>query len=101
MHRNTSVLYNNVNEVYTKLIKFMPTKGFKIEESNEKFYHIKARKRSILFWRTLRLELEILAVEKEQVQITVLLYRLGKRQLKLENEYVGLMETYLNRESGI
>ena len=98
MKRNTCILYSNVNEVYQKLIDFCPTIGFKIKESNEQFYFLRAKKGSIFFWRTLLLELEILAVEKENVQVKVMLYRLGKRQPTLENEYISLIEKSLNSD---
>lgn len=94
MYKNTCLLYNGVNEVYQKLLVFCSDKGFKVKESNEKFYFLRAKKSSFFFWRTLRLELEILTVEKEKVQVTVLLYKNGKRQAGLENEYIIAIENF-------
>ncbi len=95
MDRNSCLVYSNVNEVYQKLIQFCSVKRFKVKETHEEFYFIKARKPSLLFWRTQRLEMEILAVEKEQVQVTIKLYR-GKRRPELENEYIDAIESFLN-----
>jgi hypothetical protein len=92
MYRNTCLLYNGVNEVYDKLVKFCSEKGFKVKESNEEFYFLRAKKNSILFWRNLRLELEILTVEKEKVQVKSMLYKFGRRQPELENEYIIAIE---------
>ncbi|MEO5569760.1 MAG: hypothetical protein ABIT08_07535 [Bacteroidia bacterium] len=92
MNRNTCLLYNGVNEIYDKLLLFCIEKGFKVEESNEKFYFLNAKKKSFLFWRTVRLELEILTVEKEKVQVKIELFKYGKRQPKLENEYIVAIE---------
>lgn len=96
MYRNSCLLYSNVNEVYKNLIIFCPTMGFKIKESNEKFYFLRAKKTSFFFWRTLRLELEILAAAKQQVQVTAMIYKNGKRQHKLESEYIIIIENFLN-----
>lgn len=96
MNVNTCLLYNNVNEVYKNLVLFCRGKGFKIKENNEKFYFLRAKKGSFFFWRTLRMELEILAVEKEQVQVKATLYRRGKRQPQLENKYILDIENFLN-----
>ncbi len=92
MYRDTCLLYNEVNEVYKKLLIFCSTKGFKVKESNEKFYFLRAKKSSFFFWRTLRLELEILTVEKEKVQVKTMVYKNGKRQPGLENEYIIAIE---------
>ncbi len=100
MYRNNCLLYNNVNDVYQKLIIFCAAKGFKVKESNEKFYFLRARKNSFFFWRTLRLKLEILAIEKEQVQVTAVLYKNGKRQPELENEFINAIENFLNVVGG-
>ena len=97
MEKNTCLLYNNVKEVYQNLVLFCPTKGFKIKESNEQFYFLRAKKNSFFFWRTLRLELEILAIEKEQVQVTAMLYKYGRRQPRLENEFIIVVEDFLNQ----
>ncbi len=92
MYRNSCLLYNRVNEVYDKLLLFCTEKGFKAGKSNEEFYFLRAKKKSFLFWRTLNLELEILAVEKEKIQVTITIYKLGKRQPSLENEYIIAIE---------
>ncbi|HKR03031.1 MAG TPA: hypothetical protein VJY62_00240 [Bacteroidia bacterium] len=94
MYKNTCLLYNGVNEVYQKLHIFCSDKGFKVKESKEKFYFLRAKKSSFFFWRTLRLEVEILTVEKEKVQVTVMLYKNGKRQAGLENEYIIAIENF-------
>jgi len=95
MLKNTCLLYNNVNEVYQKLILFCSDNRFKVKESGENFYFIRAKKSSFFFWRTQRLELEILAVDKEQVQVKAMLTRNGKRQPALENEYIMAIEKFL------
>jgi hypothetical protein len=92
MYRNTCLLYNGVNEVHDKLLLFCTEKGFKAELSNEAFYFLRAKKKSFLFWRTLKLELEILTVEKEKVQVKITIYKLGKRQLSIENDYIVAIE---------
>jgi hypothetical protein len=78
---------------------FCTSKGFKVEDSKEKFYFLRAKKSSILFWRNLRLELEIQTVKKEQVIVTVMIYKFGKRQMELEREYIIEIEKYLNKSS--
>ena len=92
MNKNSCLLYNEVNEVYQKLLEFCSQKGFKVKENNEKFYLIRAKKSSIFFWRTLRLELEILLVEKKKVQVSAELYKNGKRQAAFEEEYINEIE---------
>src|SRR5436853_7323369 len=99
MHRNTCLVYHGVTEVYDKLMLFYSGKGFKIIERDDKFYLLKAKKRSIFFWRTIHLELNILAVEKEQVEVAAKVVRMGKRQLKLESEFITAMENFLNARS--
>jgi hypothetical protein len=92
MHRNTCLIYNRVNEVYDKLLSFCAEKQFKVTKSNEEFYFVRAKKSSFLFWRTISLELEILAVEKEKVQIRITLHKFGKRRPDLENDYIIAIE---------
>jgi len=92
MYKNTCLLYNGVNEVYQELLKFCSDNGFKVKESNEKFYFLNAKKSSFFFWKTLRLELEILTVEKEKVQVKCSLFKMGRRQPGLENEYIVAIE---------
>lgn len=92
MYRNTCLLYNGVNEVYQKLLIFCAEKGFKVKVFDEKFYFLRAKKSSIFFWRNLRLEMEILTVEKDKVQVRSMLYKFGIRQPKLENEYIIAIE---------
>ncbi len=92
MYKNTCLLYNGVNEVYQKLLTFCSDKGFKVKESNEKFYFLSAKKSSLFFWKTLRLDLEILTVEKEKVQVKCSIFKLGRRQPRLENEYIVAIE---------
>ena len=99
MYKNACLIYGNVNEVYQNLILFCQSKGFKVKESNEKYYFIRSKKTSIFFWRTMRLELEIQAVEKDQVEVTTMLYKFGIRQLKSENEYTILIESFLDRSN--
>ncbi len=96
MNSNTCLLYNNVHDVYHKLILFCIAKDFRIKESNEKYYFLRAKKSSLLFWKNLRLELEILTADKEKVQVTAMLYKFGKRQPALESEYIISIEKFLN-----
>jgi len=92
MNKNTCLLYDEENNVFQKLLEFCSHKGFKVKENNEKFYFIRARKGSIFFWKTLRLELEILLVEKKKVQVTAVLFKNGKRQAESEAEYIQAIE---------
>mgnify|MGYP006393673861 CR=1 FL=1 len=87
----------NVIEVYQNLILFCTSKGLKVEDSKEKFYFLRAKKTSILFWRNLRLELDIQTVKKDQVIVTAVIYKFGKRQLGLENDYTNDIEIFLNK----
>ena len=89
MEDNACLLYYGLTDVYEKLIKFCIAKGFKVKDSNEKYYYLRARKTSLLFWRTLKMEIEIQAVEKEKVQVSFLLFKGGKRQAELEKEYMS------------
>lgn len=92
MDKNTCLLYDEVNDVYKKLLEFCKVRGFKVKEADDKFYLIRAKKSSIFFWRTLRLELEILLVEKKKVQVKAVLYKNGKRQAETEEEYIHAIE---------
>ncbi len=96
MEKDTCLIYKNVIEVYQNLILFCTSKGFKVEDSKEKFYFLRAKKYSLLFWRNLRLELDIQTVKKDQVIVTVLIFKFGKRQHNLEKEYIGEIERFLN-----
>ncbi|CAN5502271.1 hypothetical protein BH11BAC1_BH11BAC1_20940 [soil metagenome] len=91
-NKNTCILYNEVNDVYQKLLEYCAANGFKVKEINDKFYLIKAKKSSIFFWRTMKLELEILLVEKRKVQITVILFKNRKRQPELEEATIIAIE---------
>ena len=95
MENNTCILYYGLTEVYEKLIEFCTAKGFKVKESNEKYYYLRARKASLLFWRSLKMEIEIQAIEKEKVQVSFLLFRVGKRQIALEKEYMNAFGQFL------
>lgn len=97
MLRNTCLFYHDATEVYDKLLLFCTSKGFKVVESNEKFYFLTAKKKSIFFWRTLRLELEIVMVEKVQVQVTARVFKLSKRQPEKENEFIIDFENFLKK----
>lgn len=87
MDSNSFVLYGNVTEVYDKLASFCGVNGFKIKEPKEKYFAITARKTSLLFWRNLQIELKLMAVEKKTVEVTIIVYKFGKRNPALENEY--------------
>ena len=95
MFSNSCILYDNVNDVYRKLISFCRSHGFKVIENAKKFYFISARKRSLLFRKPLRLELEILAYEKEQVEVTAWIYKRDKRKTELESKYLADIKSYL------
>lgn len=95
MEKDTCLIYKNVIEVYQNLILFCTSKGFKVEDSKEKFYFLRAKKYSLLFWRNLRLELDIQTVKKDQVIVTAVIYKFGKRQTELEVEYIGDIEKFL------
>ncbi|HQV98947.1 MAG TPA: hypothetical protein PLI47_00015 [Bacteroidia bacterium] len=96
MEKNACLIYKNVIEVYQNLILFCTSKGFKVEDSKEKFYFLRAKKYSLLFWRNLRIELDVQTVKKDQVIVTVVIYKFGKRQSELEVEYIGDIEKFLN-----
>ena len=49
MEKNACLIYKNVIEVYQNLILFCTSKGFKVEDSKEKFYFLRAKKYSLLF----------------------------------------------------
>lgn len=93
MERNTCILYDGVNEVYDKLLAYCIAKGFKVKESDEKFYFIRAKKTSLLFWKNVRIELEILMTDKNKVQVKSMMYKFGVRQYKLENELITEIES--------
>lgn len=95
MLSNSCLLYDNVNEVYSKLIDFCRSNGFKIIETAKKYYFISARKKSLFFRNPLRLELKILAYEKEQVEVTASLYKWGKRKTGLEHKFLTAIENFL------
>ena len=97
MEKNACLIYKNVIEVYQNLILFCTSKGFKVEDSKEKFYFLRAKKYSLLFWRNLRLELDIQTVKKDQVIVTAVIYKFGKRKLGLENDYTNDIEIFLNK----
>jgi len=95
MLKNSCLVYSNVNEVYQKLLVFCSANRFKVKESRENFYFIRATKSSFFFWRTQRLELEILADGRDQVQVTAMLYRNGKRKPGMENDCIVAIENFL------
>lgn len=95
MFRNSCLLYDNVNDVYRKLMGFCHSHGFKVIEKAKKFYFISAKKKSFLFRKPLRLDLEILAYEKDQVEVTALLYKWGKRKTELEHKYLTAIKNFL------
>ncbi len=96
MDRNSRLFYIGITEVYEKLVMFCIENGLKVKESKEKFFFIKAEKSSLLFWKNIRLDLEILAVEKTRVKVTAKIYKYRMRQSKLENKYIDAIEKYLN-----
>lgn len=98
MLNNSCLLYDNVSDVYSKLIDYCRSNGFKIIERGKKYHFISARKRSLFFWNPLRLELKIFAYEKEQVEVKAFLYRWGKRKTGLEHKYVTAIENFLVAE---
>ena len=97
MNNNNCLFYKDVTEIYQGLILFCSEKGFKVNESNDKFYFLNAKKRSILFWRNLSLEFKIQTVEKKQVMVTITIYKMSKRQLELENKYIVEIEKFINK----
>jgi len=88
MENNTCRVYNDITEVYDKLIEYCYSKGFVVKESKEKYYYLKAKKISLLFWHTIRMEMRILAVGKQMVEVAFEVYKGGKRQSSLETECV-------------
>lgn len=96
MDTNSFIVYGAVTEVYSELIRFCAVNGFKTGERNEKFFFITGKITSILFWRNLRIELKLLAAEKKKVEVTVMIYKYGKRKPTLENEYRITIENFLN-----
>ena len=96
MEKNSCLFYNDIIEVYEKLILFCTSNGFKINEKGEKFYFIKAKKNSLLIWKNIRLEIEIMTFEKTQVKVTSKIYTHWKRRYKLEQKYILAIEKYIN-----
>ena len=96
MDKNSRLFYFGITEVYEKLLLFCVDNGFKVKESNEKFFLIKAEKRSLLFWKNIRLDLEIFTVEKTQVMVTSKIYKFRMRQSKLEKKCIIAIEKYTN-----
>lgn len=96
MEPNTCLFYSDTTEVYKKLLLFCAANGFKVKESNNKFYSIVATKSSWLFWTNMRLKLEILTVEKTQVSVTAQVYKFRSRQAKLEHQYITAIEKYFD-----
>lgn len=92
MNQNTCLLYNRVNDVYDRLKLFCIEKGFVVKETHEEFYFIRAKKTSFFLWKNMRLEFEILTVEKNKVQVTSRIYKFGFRQPKLEKQYCIAIE---------
>jgi hypothetical protein len=95
METNNCLVYNKVPDVYEKLLLFCFAMGFKVKDSNERFYHLKAVKKSFFFWKRLLLDLKVVAYGKQKVEITTMLFKNGKRQPKLENEYITAIENFL------
>lgn len=93
MENNTCILYDGVNEVYDSLLAYCVEKGFKVKESDEKFYFIRGKKTSLFFWKNARLELEILMTDKNKVQVKCMMYKFGARQHQLENELITEIES--------
>lgn len=96
MYTNTCIFYIGLTDIYENLLSFCTENGFKVKESNEKFYFIRAQKSSFLFWKNMRLDLEILAIEKTQVQVTAKIYKFKIRQHTQEKKYIKAIETYCN-----
>lgn len=92
MEKNTCLVYSGVTEGYQKLLQYCRTNGFKVKETDEKFFHIKGKKSYLFFWRNLNLEIEIQGVGKTQAEIKIIINKLGKRQPKLEDEYITAIE---------
>lgn len=96
MEFNTCILYTGTTEAYAKLLLFCAANGFKVKENAEKFYSIEATKSFLLFWRNMRIKLEILAVEKTQVSVTAQVYKFHIRQPKLEHQYITKVKNYFD-----
>ena len=99
MTENTCLLYNDIIEVYNNLIVFCTTNGFKVKDSKEEFYFLRAKKSSILFWKTMRLELSIEAVDKKQVMVSAMVYKFGLRNSKLESKFIIAIENYFKNDN--
>ena len=96
MERNACLFYSGVTEVYEMLLLFCTSNGFKLYENDEKFYVVKAKKSSLLLWKNMRLEIEILTFEKKQVKVTCKIYTYWKRRYKLEQKYIKAIIEYIN-----
>jgi len=98
MEKNVCIVYKDLTEVYEKLILFCTSKGFNVNEKNEKYYLIKAKKNSFLFWKNMRMEIQIVSHGKTQVKVTTKIFTLWKRRHKLEEKYIKEMEKYILTE---
>ena len=96
MEKNSRLFYNDVTEVYNKLLLFCAANGLKAKERGDKFYFIEAKKSSLLFWKNIRLELEIMLVDKTQVKVTCKAFRFWMRQPRAEIAFVAAIEDYIN-----
>jgi len=96
MDSNSFVLYSDVTAVYDKLISFCRSNGFTVKETKEKYFSITATKSSLLFWRNLRIEIKVLAVEKKKVEVGVTVYKFGRINAGLGNEYSFAMKNFLS-----
>jgi hypothetical protein len=96
MDTNTFVLYGNVTTVYDQLLGFCGVNGFKVKEPTMKYHGITAKKTSLLFWRNLQMQLTIMATEKKNVEVAVMIYKYGKRKPELEKEYRIAIEHFFS-----
>ena len=98
MEKNVCIVYKDLTEVYEKLILFCISKRFNVNEKNEKFYLIKVKNNSFLFWKNMRMEIQIVSHGKTQVKVTTKIFTLWKRRHKLEEKYIKEMEKYILTE---
>ncbi|MES2848994.1 MAG: hypothetical protein V4685_08060 [Bacteroidota bacterium] len=96
MDTNSFILYGAVTEIYDKLIRFCRVNGFKVKETKEKYFSITAKKTSLLFWRSLQMELKVMAVEKKNVEVNIMMYKFGKRKMDIETEYRIALEKFFS-----
>ena len=96
MEKNSCLFYSDVTEVYNKLLLFCAINNLKVKERGDKFYFIEAKKSSLLFWKNIRLELEILLVDKTQIKVTCKAFRFLMRQPRAEHRFIEAMEDYIN-----